>query len=150
MSKTPVYAVWHEMVNRATNPKHKHSKYYSERGISVSNDWLEFENFYRDMGDRPEGSWLERVDNSEGYSKENCVWSDVSSQCSNRRSLKNTSGRIGVYWESEVGRWKTSMIVKGKQVAGKRFDDYQEACNYIEKLELDYLGYSRSEGFIDV
>ena len=48
---------------------------YSKRGIEIVNDWLKFDNFHRDMGDRPERSRLTRIDKSKGYSKENCKWS---------------------------------------------------------------------------
>ena len=147
MSKTKVYSVWSEMINRTTNQNHQHSQYYFDRGITVDENWRTFENFYNDMGSPQKGQWLERVDNTKGYCKENCAWTSISEQCLNRRSLVNKSGRVGVYWDAERGKWRTSMQVKGVQVAGRAFNVFEDACEYIDQLELEHLGYSRKDGF---
>lgn len=85
MSKKPIYTIWSSMIARCTNKKSSSYYAYGARGISVSKSWLRFENFYRDMGDRPAGLQLDRVDNSNGYSKSNCKWASRKEQCSNRR-----------------------------------------------------------------
>lgn len=111
MSKTKTYAVWAEMCRRATNPEHPNAKYYVEKGVTVCHEWLKFENFYEDMGEQPEGLWLERIDNSGPYSKENCKWETPSRQTSNRGRAGNTSGRLGVYWDSSKGAWRAEITV---------------------------------------
>lgn len=148
-AKTAVWNVWREMVSRTKNPSHKNAKFYSERNIDVDPDWLEFENFYRDMGDKPYGMWLERKDNNKGYCKDNCKWETPSRQCSNRRSGSNKSGRVGVYFDSESNKWRASIVVDKITRDLGRFSSFEAACTAITKLEIEVLGFSREVGYIN-
>jgi len=82
----PVFHVWRAMVARCTNPQHSHWKWYGARGITVCDRWRSFENFKADMGERPDGMTLERVDNSKGYDPDNCCWANWHAQARSRRS----------------------------------------------------------------
>lgn len=83
--KSPEYQTYQNMLFRCYNPKSPIYKYYGGKGITVSRDWLKgFENFFRDMGKRPEGMTLERKDTSKGYSKSNCRWASNKDQQNNR------------------------------------------------------------------
>ena len=86
LSKTPVHAVWRAMIQRTTNPNHDQYDDYLGRGISVSESWREFLNFYADMGEPPKEHTLERIDNDKGYNKENCRWAPWSDQARNKRT----------------------------------------------------------------
>jgi hypothetical protein len=56
---------------------------YKKKGITYEPNWEKFENFLRDMGERPIGMELDRIDNNRGYSKENCRWISKSHNMSN-------------------------------------------------------------------
>jgi hypothetical protein len=83
------YWIWNSMKNRCGNPKYKHYKDYGGRGIKVCDRWMEFVNFFADMGEKPEGKSLERRDNDAGYSPENCYWADRATQNSNKRNNRH-------------------------------------------------------------
>lgn len=71
----PTYTVWQQMKRRCANPKVAHFERYGGRGIKVCSRWLEsFENFLADMGERPDGTTLDRVNNDGHYEPANCRW----------------------------------------------------------------------------
>jgi hypothetical protein len=85
---TPEYYIWSSMIARCLNPKANAYAHYGGRGISVCCAWqASFLTFYADMGPRPTPThMLDRIDNDQGYNKENCRWTIPSVQYRNRRS----------------------------------------------------------------
>ena len=94
LSETAVYRTWADMKTRCNNPNRKEYKYYGGRGISICKRWEKFQNFYNDMGDRPEGLTLDRIDNDGNYEPENCRWTTYAEQNHNSRWAKLTKQDI--------------------------------------------------------
>lgn len=82
---TGTYHSWASMKKRMTNKNCKDYKHYGGRGLKMQEDWNEYVNFLRDMGPKPEGLELERVDNEIGYFKKNCVWATHREEMANTR-----------------------------------------------------------------
>lgn len=82
---TREYYSWNNMRNRCNNPKFAQYKDYGGRGINVCKQWDSFNVFYKDMGTRPEGTSIDRIDNDGNYEPQNCKWSTPKEQMSNRR-----------------------------------------------------------------
>jgi len=74
-SRSKIYNVWHDIVQRCNNKNNCNYKYYGGRGVSVCDRWLKFENFLEDMGEPPTNKHeIDRIENDLGYHKENCRW----------------------------------------------------------------------------
>jgi hypothetical protein len=86
MINTPAYNVWAGMKKRCLNEKNPNYYNYGGRGITVSSEWMNFENFFADMGHPEPGMQLDRIDNNAGYSKENCRWATPKQNARNKRT----------------------------------------------------------------
>jgi hypothetical protein len=96
--KNPTYQCWYDMLRRCYRPRDQHYENYGGRGITVCERWVWYENFLVDMGEKPEGMTLGRIDNAKGYSPDNCEWQTRWQQAQDRRPRyqKRFSVRLNV------------------------------------------------------
>ena len=84
---TPTYYSWRNMIARCRNPDDPAYKNYGGRGIQVCDRWHSFANFVADLGDKPKGYSIERIDNDGNYEPSNCKWIPRAFQSKNRREV---------------------------------------------------------------
>jgi hypothetical protein len=106
-TNTTEHNIWSSMIQRCTDPQHKDYPRYGGRGIGVCDRWRFFNLFLADMGSRPEGKSIDRIDNDADYSPENCRWASLSEQARNRRTSKMVTFRGETKsladWADELG-----------------------------------------------
>lgn len=121
---SPTYNSWRHMIERCGNPNARNYKFYGGRGITVCARWRDsFVNFLADVGERPQGTMIERINGELGYFPSNVRWATMGEQCRNRRSnvmltfngqtmcMNDWSQKIGINRLTLFNRLKNGMSV---------------------------------------
>ena len=141
MSKSPEYNSWSHILARCNNINNKDYHHYGGRGITICDRWLKFENFFEDMGKKPKGLTIERIDNDKGYYKKNCKWDTQTAQVRNQRLQKtNKTGVAGVGWHKRDLKYHVSITAKNKQYFIGYFDTLEQAKMARKHAERLYWG----------
>lgn len=122
----PLYHTWVNILMRCYVDFAVAFESYGGRGITVERRWHRFKAFAADVGDRPDGMTLDRLDNDKGYSRKNCRWASRSQQMLNRRPFKSGStGESGVVRIAD--RFEARIHFDGVRYRLGRFDTVAEA-----------------------
>ena len=118
------YSIWKQMKARCYSPYSTSYNRYGARGVTVCQEWLDsYDAFVRDMGNRPQGLQIDRIDNEKGYCKENCRWVTPAENSRNRRDTKLTHEKV-----SEIRR----SVMSVAELA-KRYDVGIDTINKVRK-----------------
>lgn len=126
-----IYNIWVSMKQRCYNKNTDCYDRYGGKGVRVCSKWLDsFENFYADMGARPSGYSLDRIDVNGNYEPNNCRWATVRQQSINRNGERFSSSVFkGVYFRKEgVKQWRAQIGLNNKRVALGSFHTEKEAA----------------------
>ena len=145
-SNSRFYKTWNDMIRRCTNPNNKDYKDYGGRGITVCEEWLDVIDFVawcEATHPNIEGYSLDRIDNDNGYSPENCRWANRLAQATNQRiKYTNTTGVSGVVWDVNRGKWRAQISVNYTNKNLGRYLTLEEAVlardNYIIENKLPH------------
>jgi len=105
--KSPTYNSWVGLKDRCTNPNNPKYYLYGGKGITFQDEWEDFSNFLLDMGEKPIGTSLDRIDGNKGYFKGNCRWATIHQQNRNITSNKFITykgvTKTNQEWANELG-----------------------------------------------
>lgn len=134
------YRVWCGMLSRCQNPNGECYQNYGGRGITVCARWQLFSNFYADIGDKPAGMSLDRIDNNDGYHPGNCRWATRTQQNRNKRNVPMISAN-GI--ELTVPEWAARTGIKSHTIRMRLSQGWDPVAAVTTPLVKNRLGVPR-------
>ena len=135
-SNHPLYETWVGMMRRCYVKTRRNYMFYGGRGITVCDRWKKFDEFVSDMGERPNGMTLDRIDNNGNYEIGNVQWTTNSKSNLNKRIPKNNSSGIKGVSKRKNGDWSAQAWKDGKQIHLYQGKSFLEACNARQLWEV--------------
>lgn len=143
IAKTRARTSWTSMKQRCLNPKNQQYKDYGGRGIGVCGEWLLFDNFYRDMGERAASLELDRIDNEKGYCKENCRWVTRKVNANNRTKFRANNKRKalprGV--SAAHGKFMAYIFIEGTRYHIGMYPTIETASEAFKITHVEWYGH---------
>jgi hypothetical protein len=144
-NRNPLYYLWTGMMTRCYTETSEAYHHYGGRGIIVCPEWHDVANFItwieENLGPRPEGMSLDRIDNDGPYAPGNVRWRDQSGQCVNRRpNVAGSSKYKGVFWSTYHGRWIAQIKTKGHGRRLGSFKNEEDAARAYDAAALNLWG----------
>lgn len=147
MTGTVEHDAWKAIIQRCTNPNNPRYKIYGGRGITISNEWLDFECFYSDMGKRPPGKSIDRKNNDLGYSKDNCRWATRKEQDNNTsknhfvthdgttKTVTEWAEFIGLSYECLRGRFRKGWSAEKALTTSLQYSQHDRNNKTLDKQD---------------
>lgn len=129
------YDTWYNMKKRCMDPLHDRYCDCGGKGITFDPSWSEYKNFLADMGERPPGLTLDRLDNTKGYFKANCRWATTEVQAHNKRLRKDNSCGVKGVAPGKKGSWRAYGTVKRLTQTLYHGPSFEEAVKARKKWE---------------
>lgn len=134
---TSIYNIWAGIKQRCLNPKYHGYGRYGGRGIAVCDKWMSFDGFYEDMGPRPEGLSIGRVDNDGPYCKENCRWETAREQVRNRSNTRTYEYNGGIFALGDLSD------ISGIPIKSLRFRIHNKGMSVDDAMVDPYVPYKK-------
>lgn len=145
MTGTPTYRSWSKLCSRTRSEEY--AEWHGD--VTICDRWDttkggSFENFLEDMGERPEGMTINRINGAKCYSKETCEWASLSLQSfDQKRKKQNKSGRSGVNWRADREVWEARIGVNNEIKILYYGPSFEDAVSAREEAELKYYGFNK-------
>jgi len=137
----PLYNTWVGMRQRCNDPKHINYRYYGGKGIRVCKRWNSFQSFIADMGDKPIGMTLDRIDGDGNYEPTNCMWATGKRQALNQKiRVTNKTGHKNIHISPSgkyvARRFRPSTGVREYVGTFTTLEQAQEAIDTFERVHV--------------